>query len=395
MNPKEYFNTFDDIDFKNMPDNARIDYLTITHIIKITPDGWDNYEKDPDFKKKIDNMFRSIINYHENRNVMKRQDPKKRPIGPNRKVTLLNYFNLVNADDLEKVPYLLQKHNYLVLITDKGTDWETWETHAKVREDIDIYLKDLNEYFGFTDRDKPVKFLSKISPKSGNNDLGNISEDGKLYVDCLSHDQVIIYKYIYLKMQRNPRYRQTNAMGTPAYEEVRGLINYIRRLLVQKKIGKETRNIEIIEKIQSYLIARTKSSTAKPEKPINDVEGLWFVYLTERLKPDVFLLKRYISLSGRTGKTKASRKQLHEKADAIVEKMKSLDLSKSDSHYTEVQEAIKNLKNFIRNNSETARLAIIPGKIHALSGLDEDDNETEDVLDAYEAINDTEALCAE
>ncbi len=388
MNAKEYFEKIGDSDLERMSGQARFDFLSIEKAIKEAPDGWSTYDTDAKLKKRINKLFQSIIDFHNGRQIYVKSPLKRKLDDDGLDVTLLNYFWLVDGDVLFCLPEVLRKeHIYLKIISENGDDWETYESNPNVRQRVDAYLAELNEFIGINGWGRKDRVL------------GSLDDDAKekniTYVNSLSPDQVILYKYVHLKSQgkidaRNPKDKKVSVDFT----KVRSLLNYIRRLLVQRKIGKETKNIGMIMDIQEYLTACTKSSRVPIKESINDPEGIKLTILRDRLHPAILLLKRYIGIGGRTKGGRGGVRQVKSKAKEVLDKMLALDLPKSDTYCKEIEEAIQNLRSFLRSTSTASLLPLRSSPVHSLSGFDGVEEMDDEALCAYEEVNGIESHCS-
>lgn len=346
MNARNYFENMEDSDFKNLSPKARYSFLLIKTRIDNDAKGWDAYETDQGLRNFIDREYRHIQDHYKHLESNK-------PAGLKERLTVKNYFWKIGADTLFRLPmHLQEEHVYLKVITENGENWHAYKTDERIKQRVKKYLKELNEWLA-DNGEESVWCLGKLGKKQARID----------WVIRLSFDQVILYRYIHLKSKAGV-----------SKEEIRSLINYIRRLMVQKKIGHGTRNIGLIKKIMEYLIGKYAGKEAVAPPPIDDIENLKQNYLVEKLRPAVTLLKLYIGLGGRWKKGKGGRRYLlHKAVDLKIAMDKQLEKMKTrDSYYHELKAARDQLDYFITDES-LQTLPIMPGHVYTLTGFPEEE----------------------
>ncbi len=289
-------------------------------------------------------------------------------------ITIDNYFNKVNSLDLKSLPEALKKgHDFVLKATSNGTSWVSYHSSEPIKKTVDMYLGKLNEFVSSTTKvekkqtkkgaekkqpDEPIKEtmprqrVTKTA-KSVKNDEDIPAEDGPQLVERIPEELRFIRRFVNLNGK------------TKTKDDLLRFINGLQKAIIEKRIRKTSSYAVQVKYIQDSLVKTFNTMKARIKLEINTKTLTEFTDLLggEKIYPSIQLLKKYINLNGKAG--------MKEKAMKLVKQMetaaKKRKVSKGDVYEAPLQQAYKNLREFINDKKQKTLLI----EQRELNGLDE------------------------
>jgi len=290
-------------------------------------------------------------------------------------ITIDNYFNKVNSLDFSSFPDALKKGNEFVQkATSNGASWVSYHSSEAIKKTVDMYLSKLNEFVHNTtnaekkqtrkdaERKKHDEIIKESmrrqgitkSAKSKKSDDDISSEDGPQLVEKIPEELRFIRRFVNLNGK------------TKTKDDLLRFINGLQKAILEKRIRKTSAYAAQVKYIQESLIKTFNTMKAKIKLEVNPKTLKEFKDLLggEKIYPSIQLLKKYINLNGKTG--------MKEKAEKLVKQMetaaKKRKVRKGDVYEATLQQAYKNLREFISDKKQKA-LLIEQRELNGLEGV--------------------------
>lgn len=290
-------------------------------------------------------------------------------------ITIDNYFNKANSFDLKSLPEALRKgHEFVLKATNNGSSWVSYHSSEAIKKTVEMYLTKLNEFVSSItkvekkqtrktaerkEHDKIIKETIRrqggTKPvKSKKNDDDIPSEDGPQLVEKIPEELRFIRRFVNLNGK------------TKTKDDLLRFINGLQKAILEKRIQKTSAYAAQVKYIQESLIKTFNSMKAKIKLEINTKTLKEFTDLLggEKIYPSIQLLKKYINLNGKA--------RMKEKAMKLVKQMetaaKRRKVSKGDLYEAPLQQAYKNLREFI-NDKKQKSLLIEQRELNGLEGV--------------------------
>ncbi len=290
-------------------------------------------------------------------------------------ITIDNYFNKVNSFDLKSLPEALKKgHEFVLKATSNGTSWVSYHSSEPIKKTVDMYLTKLNEFVSNTAKadkkqtkkatertqhDEVIKETMRRQDitkpvKSKKNEEDIPAEDGPQLVERIPEELRFVRRFVNLNGK------------TKTKDDLLRFINGLQKAILEKRIRKTSAYATQVKYIQDSLVKTFNSMKAKIKLEINAKTLKEFTDLLggEKIYPSIQLLKKYINLNGKAG--------MKEKAIKLVKQMetaaKKRKVRKGDVYETPLQQAYKNLREFI-NDKKQKTLLIEQRELNGLEGV--------------------------
>ncbi len=290
-------------------------------------------------------------------------------------ITIDNYFNKVNSQNLSSYPEVLRKgHEFVMKATQNGASWVSYHSSEPIKKTVDIYLSKLNEYVsssGKAER-KSVKremqrkehhdIIQETMKRQGVKAPGKDketavepdTENGPQLVERIPEELRYIRRFINLDGK------------TKTKEDLLRFINALQKSILEKRIRKTSAYAKQVLYIQQSLIKTFNGMKNKIKLEVNTKTLNEFKELLggEKIYPSVQMLKRYISLNGKAG--------MKEKAAALIKQMQKAvqkkKVTKDDTYATVLNKAFENLQTFVKDKKQKM-LLIEQRELNGLEGL--------------------------
>lgn len=268
-------------------------------------------------------------------------------------MTISEYFEFLDPDTVATYPeHLRAAHDYLALafrLDDLSNYPRTQVLVKEYLDRIEAYRLQKDNTEHNTLKDSPLNAPTRIEKKR------SAILDNRL-VDDIPPDVVVIKRYLSFHERKVSR------------EEVRSLLNYIRRARLRGEISLNSEFYEEVKSIQQKLVAAHKKMSTATFFKLENHSVLILLTHPIRLRPSVQLLKRYISLGDK--KTKDAKEKARELSQAIANALQGNRITTDDPFYEEVKDARKTLQTFLRSARKT--LPIVEAELYGLDELPDD-----------------------
>jgi len=270
-------------------------------------------------------------------------------------MTLSEYFESLDPGTVATYPeHLRMAHDYLAL----AFRLDDLHNYPRVQELVKEYLARIEAHRQQKDEHgrSGLKGASLNAPTRIEKRRSALLDDR--LVDDMPPDVIAIKKYISFHQRKVSR------------EEVRSLLNYIRRARLRGEINESSEFYEEVKSIQQKLVAAHKKISAATVFELENYGVLILLTHPIRLRPSILLLKRYIGLGEKKAKdTKEKARKLLEEMDNLLRENK---ITTDDPFYAEVKDARGTLQAFLRSARKT--LPIVEAELYGLDELPDELN---------------------
>jgi hypothetical protein len=303
-------------------------------------------------------------------------------------ITIHNYFEQVKNVDFSALPAPLQKGNdYVRRVTVTGSNTAAYDINPSIKKAIDLYFKTLDKFLLTAKAsEKPSKLKKETTvqiPKEQANKITAIKKKEVKNVPVISRK--ISVRPSPPKNEADIRWvekvpeelrfmkRYINLDGkTKTYDQLLSFINSLQRAILEKRIRKTSpyaKQIGYMQKklIEAYNGRKTESTTVRiVPATLKEFSSL---FSQEKVLQSVQLIKRFISIHGRTG-VKEKAQKLYA---SITKAVKNGKVEKGDRYAAKLNEIWRTLKDFIEDGNQP-RLAMDSEELNGLMGLLKDCN---------------------
>ena len=295
-------------------------------------------------------------------------------------ISVENYFQKIEKiksdwskhSDKKQIESFVASHEFVVDLTNNGSDWNTYAMDEEIKETVDLYLEKLNKYLEKHPTEKSTK---EVKEKKGKSKAEEIPLPQKKYEkqnikEPKEKEKAIIAAQGKL-VERFPEEfrflrRFINLNGkSKTKEQLLSFINSLQRSIVERKITKDSpfkEQIKYVEKslIKFYNDTRRIIPIGIKQTTIDEFKS---VLGEEKIYPSIPFIKRFIGIHGKWGVKDKAKKIL-----ATLERaLKKGKINAKDKYYSRVVEIEKLLKKFIKNK-EQKTLTIEEAELNGLLG---------------------------
>jgi hypothetical protein len=272
-----------------------------------------------------------------------------------------NYYTKTGNIEFSSLPEALRKgHEFVDKVTNKGSNWNPYDTSNTIKKVIDTYFDKLTEYTSKAGKpaSKPPKVRSNLQHRQEKKTSrkGNLKhgKDDPSLVERIPEELRIIRRFVNLNGKIKTK------------EELLRFINTLQKTILEKKIRKTSAQAEHIRFIQKRLIDTYNSMGAKVKIELKQetYEALKKIAGGEKVLSSVGFIKRYINMNGKLGmkeKAKALLSQINRAYEKDI-------VNDKDPYIGEMHDIRKNLEAFISDKSIKV-LEIEPNSLNGLGDI--------------------------
>lgn len=288
-------------------------------------------------------------------------------------ITIDNYFGKTSNIDFSKMNDVLRKGNEFVLkITDEGSNWDNYHVSESIKKTVDLYLQKLSAYIKLQDQPTPGKSKStpqtatskkekkKAPPKAARTKKTTTAtsqsdnDESPVLVERIPEEIRFIRRFVNLYGKEKTK------------EDLLRFINSLQKAILEKRIRKTSAYAEQVRYIQDRLIETYNTMKGKMTMQIKqDVyDALKKLSGSEKVLPSINFIKRYIGMNGKAG-MKEKAKLLLTQIDRAYENSIIKD---GDAYSVELYQVKKNLRDFISEKG-VRTLNIEKATLNGLQGI--------------------------
>jgi hypothetical protein len=303
----------------------------------------------------------------------------------------------INRNELEAKH--IEAIQFVDEVTEKGTDWSVYRKDKSIRRVINELFRQLSELIDKKSTKpqaikptpaatkapvpkpsvtksssvkptvKPsVKVPSKPTPvrqtiaknnpskQTAKNNLRVVKRTGQR-VERISEELKMLNRYVNLHGKNKEK------------NHIRAFLNTLQRAITEKRIRKTSPFAADVLKLQDNLILLHDSfkGSEQIQVVINEKERnhLLNVVGKQELMTSVQFIKSYISLQGKT----ITNKQATSLFNRITKAISNHVITQRDPYWEEVDQALSNLKTFVKKNKTDGVLSISSRELHGLNGI--------------------------